>query len=149
MRRGLLAVLFLAILATGVELLLLGHTESAWQWVPLALLGLGLAVLLWRAVDRRAVSLRVFQGTMCAYVLSGAMGIVLHCLGKMEFKSESDPSLTGLLLFWEAMKSKSPPALALGIMVQMGLLGLIYTFRHPALAASPGKREPQVTGEKR
>jgi hypothetical protein len=35
-------------------------------------------------------------------------------------------------LLWKVM-SGAAPALAPGAMVQLGLLGLIYTFRHPAL----------------
>ena len=31
------------------------------------------------------------------------------------------------------MTAKAPPALAPAGMIQMGLLGLLYTYRHPAL----------------
>ena len=31
------------------------------------------------------------------------------------------------------MRAKAPPVLASGIMVQFGLLGLVYAYRHPAL----------------
>jgi hypothetical protein len=73
---------------------------------------------------------------MLLFVLSGATGIVLHCRAKIEFKREVDPSLGGVGLFWEAMKSQAPPALAPGVMIQMGLLGLAYIYRHPGLEKS-------------
>ena len=38
-----------------------------------------------------------------------------------------------MALFWKAMAAKTPPALAPGAMTQLGLLGLAYAFRHPAL----------------
>ena len=37
-------------LGTGIELLLLGHTEDTWQLVPLILIGVGLVVLVWHAI---------------------------------------------------------------------------------------------------
>jgi hypothetical protein len=45
------------------------------------------------------------------------------------------PSLTGFELFREAI-SGATPTLAPGAMLHLGLLGLLYTFRHPALKRS-------------
>jgi hypothetical protein len=42
------------------------------------------------------------------------------------------PELTGLSLMREALKGQMPPVLAPGIMVQLGVLGLAWTWRHPA-----------------
>jgi hypothetical protein len=44
-----------------------------------------------------------------------------------------DAALSGLALYQKAILAKSPPALAPGAMIQLGLIGLAYTFRHPAL----------------
>ena len=41
----LMAILLMGLLGTGVELLLLEHTEGFWQWVPLLLIAIGLVVL--------------------------------------------------------------------------------------------------------
>jgi hypothetical protein len=58
----------------------------------------------------------------------------LHFEVNMEFQREMDPALAGMALFQKAILAKSPPALAPGAMIQLGLIGLAYTFRHPALA---------------
>jgi hypothetical protein len=42
------------------------------------------------------------------------------------------PDVTGWPLFWEAIRGATP-ALAPGAMVQLGLIGLAFTIRHPAL----------------
>ena len=61
------------------------------------------------------------------FLLAGVAGLAAHWQGKLEFKRETDPSLRGMKLFVEAMKSKSPPALAPGVFVQLAALGLAYT----------------------
>jgi drug/metabolite transporter superfamily protein YnfA len=69
---------------------------------------------------------------MALCVIAGGAGIYFHLLGSMEFKLESRPTLAGMELFWEALRSKAPPLLAPGSMIQLGLLGLVYTYKHPA-----------------
>jgi hypothetical protein len=128
--------LIAGLLGTGAELLVSGHTEDVLQWAPLGLILFCLLVLLWHALARSAASIRVLQLTMILFIIVGVAGLALHWKGKMEFKREMDPSLTGVELFLEAMKSQSPPALAPGILIQMALLGLIYTYRHPASVSS-------------
>ena len=44
-----------------------------------------------------------------------------------------DPQLAGWPLFVKIVTAKAPPALAPASMVMIGLLGLIYTYQHPAL----------------
>ncbi len=145
MRVFLLLILAAGQAGTLAELWLAEHTEDAWQWVPVALLLLGLAAQAWVLAsgawrgDAReytkmgAASVRTLQGLMALFVLSGLIGIGLHVKGKMEFKQESDPSLHGWKLFTESLTAKMPPALAPGAMIQLGLLGLVYAYRHPAL----------------
>ena len=129
--RGFLLVLFLiGVIGTSVELLLLGHTADLWQGAPLALMAVSLMVLVWRFVDRRAISLRVFQGTMVLFLMSGVVGLWLHYKGNAEFEREIYPSLRGLDLFQEALTGATP-TLAPGTMLELGLLGLAYTYRHP------------------
>jgi hypothetical protein len=139
--RGFLLVIFLiGLLGTGAELLLVKHTEDYWQLAPLLLMALSLVVLGWRAVARGRVSMRIFQATMLLFVLSGFAGLWLHYQANTEFELEMYPSLQGLELFWKAIQGASPPSLAPGVMIQLGLLGLAYTYRHPALAADAGKK---------
>jgi hypothetical protein len=132
-------------LGTGAELLLIMHTEDYVQWVPLILIGFTFAALGWYGVGRGAASLRLFQVLMIAFVFAGFVGFYFHYKGSVEFKLESKPSLRGWALFWEAMRGKAPPPLAPGIMVQLGLIGLTYTYRHPALQQQSRNFNPKET----
>jgi hypothetical protein len=134
-RRFLLVILLIGLVGTGGELLLVGHTKGFWQWIPLALLLLSFAIIVWHAVAPCAASVRAFQVAMLLFILSGALGLFLHYDGKVEFKLESNPSLAGWELFKEAMTGAVPPALAPAAMIHFGLLGLVYAYRHPALPA--------------
>src|SRR5262245_45713917 len=131
-RRLILAVLFVGLFGTGAELLLLKHTGSVWELIPLVLIGLALVVLTWHAITKHPASARAVQGIMGLFLLAGVAGIALHYQSSIEFKLETNPSLVGWALFWAAISAKTPPALAPGTMIQLGLLGLIYTYRHPS-----------------
>jgi hypothetical protein len=67
---------------------------------------------------------------MALCVASGLLGIWFHYQGNVEFELEMYPTIGGVKLFWEAMKGATP-ALAPGTMIQLGLLGLLFTYRHP------------------
>jgi len=137
--RGFLRIiLLLGLLGTLAELLIAQHTEDAWQWVPLILLGAALVALAWHALaqDSRA-AVRFLRALMVLFLLAGFAGIGLHMKGKMEFKQESDPSLHGWRLAIASLESKTPPPLAPGVMIQMGLLGLVYASGLPAPKKPP------------
>ena len=131
----LMAILLMGLLGTGVELLLLEHTEGFWQWVPLLLISVGVIVLCWGVLYPGRRNIRVLQGTMILLVLSGLVGFILHYQGNTEFELEMYPSLKGMELVWEAIRGATP-TLAPGAMIQLGLLGLVYTHRHPQLGSS-------------
>ena len=135
MRRLILAILFVGLFGMGAELLLLGHTGSVGEWIPLVLIGLSLLILTWHAIARHPASVRVVQGIMGLFLIAGVAGIALHYQSSMEFKLETNPALTGWALFWAVMTAKTPPALAPGAMMQLGLLGLAYTYQHPFKSA--------------
>ena len=60
--RGFLLGLFVVgASGTGIELLLLGHTEDFWQLLPLGLIGLGGAALAWYAATGGSTSLGLFR----------------------------------------------------------------------------------------
>jgi hypothetical protein len=139
-RKILLAILLLGLLGSGAELLLLNHVDGIAQWVPLLLIVLSLVVLGWHGLEPGRMSTRAIQGTMIAFIAAGFTGFYFHYQGGVEFKLESNPSLRGWALFREAIQSKAPPALAPGVMIQLGLIGFAYTYRHPALLA-PTKDE--------
>jgi hypothetical protein len=140
-RRILLAILFLGIAGISLELLLLAHTEDIYQLIPLLLFGV--AVVATGTVVRRpsGATVRLFRAVMLLFVISGIVGMYLHFQVNMEFQIEMDPALSGWPLFQKAILAKTPPALAPGAMIQLGLIGLAYTFRHPALGSGgdPGR----------
>ena len=131
MRRLILALLFVGLFGMGAELLLLQHTRSAWELIPLVLMGLALLILTWHVIVQQRASVRGIQAIMGLFLIAGVAGIALHYQSSMEFKLETNPALSGWPLFWAVITAKTPPALAPGAMIQLGLLGLVYTYRHP------------------
>ena len=136
LRKLLLLTLVVSLVGTLAEPLLLEHFEDAWQWTPIVLLGAALAVLAWHGLERGAASLNVLRGLMVLSMLSGLVGLLLHYKGNVEFELEMYPDLAGWKLFKEAMMGATP-ALAPGAMMQIGLVGLAWTFRHPAFTTEP------------
>lgn len=130
LRAAVLAILVMVLAGMEVELLLLKHTEEIWQLVPVVLLPLALATLAWHGLSRGTAALRAFQGLMALSLASGAAGVILHYRANVIDSGESDPSLSGLALYAAAAVG-SIPALAPGTMVQIGLLGLVFAYRHP------------------
>lgn len=126
----LLALVVIGAAGLVVELILMKHYDSAWQWTPLVLLGLVLiaSAVIWRRPS--SATLRFFVTTMVLCVVSGVVGVYLHYRGNVEFALEREP-LQGLALFWKSIRGATP-ALAPGAMAQLGLLGLVYSYRHPA-----------------
>lgn len=131
-RQILLLTLVVSLVGTVTELLLLEHFEDAWQWAPIVLLGGSLVTLGGYALERGPRSLNVLRVLMVLCVASGAVGVLLHYQGNVEFELEMYPDLAGWTLFRDSMMGATP-ALAPGAMVQIGLVGLAWTFRHPAL----------------
>ena len=134
----LLGILFLGMVGSGTELVLLGHSEDSRQWIPLVLLGAGLIVCTWQSVSSSVAALRLMRWLMIGFVIGGGLGIYFHYQGLADFKLESNPSLRGWTLFWRAIRGKNPPLLAPGALIQLGLVGLAYTYKHPALSRSKG-----------
>ena len=134
-RRILLAIFLLGIAGISTELWLMGHTEDAYQLIPLGLAGLAIVTVVPAALRPSPEPLRLFQAVMLLFLVSGVLGAYLHFQVNMEFQLEMDPALSGLALYRKAILAKTPPALAPGAMIQLGLIGLAYTFRHPALTA--------------
>lgn len=131
LRRVLLLLVVLSIVGLLVELLLLEHYEEPWQWAPLVLLVVALAPTTTLLLYPSRGAVRAFRATMSLCLAAGALGVLLHYQGNVEFELERDPSLSRLALVWEALRGATP-ALAPGAMAQLGLLGLAITWRHPA-----------------
>lgn len=135
LRRGLLVVLVIGAVGLVGELVLLEHYEDTLQLAPFGLLVLTLLVTAWHWLDGRKRSLRAFQSVMLLLVIAGPVGMFLHLKGNYEMEREFDPSLLGLDL-WTSVFRGEAPALAPGTLVQFGLLGLLYAYKHPALTTT-------------
>jgi hypothetical protein len=75
------------------------------------------------------------------FLIAGLAGFALHYQANMEFRLETNPSLSSWSLVWAVLSGKTPPVLAPGAMIQLGLLGLVYTYKHPALVTMKSKKE--------
>ena len=145
-RRLILAVLLLGLVGTAVELVLLGHYDGPWQAAPLWVIASGLAVVVWQGARPTRGGLRALRLVMGAFVLAGGLGVLLHYRGNLEFQLENDPNQTKWELFWKVMRAQAPPALAPGLMAQLGLLGLIYAHKHPASVAAENRTSAHSVG---
>jgi len=138
LRKALLAIFLLGALGAGIELILLEHYAELAQLIPLGAMLVGLAVLAMWFLTRAPVVLRVFQVFMLLFCLVGIVGIYLHYESNVEFELEMNPSAMGWPLIWASLTG-AMPALAPGTMIHLGLVGLLYTYRHPAFVGSGAK----------
>lgn len=132
-RKILLGIFLVGVGGIATELSLLGHYEELDQIIPLALAATGTVAVLIAAVRPAPATVRVLQFVMLLFVVSGFLGTWFHFQATTEFQLEMDPSLRGWALFRKAIVAKAPPALAPGAMIQLGLIGLAYTLKHPVL----------------
>jgi hypothetical protein len=138
--RTIRKILLLGLLAgsagTLLELLLIGHDEMATQIAPLVLLGAGILVASWALVSPHSAAIRVLQALMVMFVAGGIIGIGLHYKGNEAFELEMSPSRAGMSLVSESLTGATP-VLAPGSMSLLGLVGLAFAHRHPALRSQP------------
>ena len=130
-RRLLLASLTVGIIGTTAELILLGHVDSAAQWIPVVALAAAVPLLLWHATRPGPLTVRLIRLLMCAYIVFGVIGVGLHYDGNVEFERELHPKDAGLAFLRHTIAGATP-VLAPGSMVLLGLLGIAHTYRHPA-----------------
>ena len=140
-RTFLLGIFLLGALGTTAELVLIEHYEELWQLSPLVLLGAGVLAAGWQLRRGDRASVRALRLLMLLYLASGVVGVILHVQGNVEFEREMEPTIGGLALAWEALRGATP-ALAPGTMIQLGLVGLAATFRHPAARRHAGGARP-------
>jgi hypothetical protein len=136
-RRFALYLFLFEVIGVGLELVLLGHFEMAWQWTPVVLLGLGLLLGTALAIRPARPTVHAIQVLMLTYLVASGLGIYFHLKANVEFERELRPSMGGMELIVETLTG-AMPALAPGAMAQLGLLGLLATYRHPSL----DNREP-------
>lgn len=136
-RKILLWSLLVGSTGTLLELLLIGHDEMATQLAPLVLLGAGILVAACALIAPRGAAIRALQVLMLIFIASGLLGIVLHYKGNEAFELEMAPTRAGMSLISETLTGATP-VLAPGSMSLLGLVGLAFTYRHPALRSQPG-----------
>ena len=130
LRRWLAVILLIGMAGTTAELLLLRHVEDWLQLVPVVLLVCGIAGVAWHAGTRSSASATAVRLVMVSFVVAGLAGVYIPFAANVEFQKETDPSLAGRALVWRALEATVPPALAPAVMLQLGLVGLAYTYRH-------------------
>ena len=127
-RRVILGVLVLGMTGLLAELALIAHYEDVAQWIPIALLAVGLVAVAADVTLSRSSTQLVIQLTMVLMVAAGVLGMYFHFQGSREFQLEMDPQMRGTALLWHVLRAKSPPTLAPGSMIQLGILGLGYAY---------------------
>ena len=146
-RQGIRSLLLALVIFTAAglvpELVLLEHYDSVLQLIPFAVLGATLvaSVLAWRRPTRR--TLAAFRVVMWLCLVAGLTGVMLHAKGNWEWALERDDTVHGWPLVWKVLRGATP-LLAPGAMAQLGLLGLVYAHRHPALERGP-HLEPEIS----
>jgi hypothetical protein len=139
LRRALAAIVVVGSAGLTAELLLLEHFESAWQYSPLALLSLAMATGTIALLRPGHAVIRTFQAVMVLCIASGIVGIWLHYQGNVEWELERNPAMRGFTLFKEAIMGATP-FLSPGAMIQLGLVGLAFAWRHPAVRPTRFRR---------
>ena len=140
LRRGVLGLAAVTVVATGVELAVERHWTQPSQLIAWAALGVGavaFALVAWRASAGR---LRLARLLALAVVLSAAIGVWQHVVsnhdaGPLDAEyTDTWDSLSEPARWWLSItKTVGPsPLLAPGALAQAGLLVLLATVRHPA-----------------
>lgn len=130
----MLAILIFAMMGTVVDLVLYVHYQDSWQWIPFALLGVAAASLAGLVAFPRGATVRAFRVAMVLLIAGGVAGIVFHVQASAEFHGELDWQAERWHSIMVVLHSKVPPTLAPGGLMQMGLLGLAATYRHPVFS---------------
>ena len=135
-----------SLLGTVAELLMLDHRDSFTKWIPFGVFAIGLVATAFVALRATPLTMNVFRAVMVLFVATGIAGVYFHYRGNVEFEVEMSPALKGWALIRGALTGATP-TLAPGAMSQIGLLGLLFTWRHPALTARRGapRQQSEIT----
>ena len=140
LRRFLTGVVMVGVVGMAAELLLIGHTDGWYQFVPVVLLTAMAVALAWRLARPRRLTVWVVRTLMVSSVASGVAGVVLHYRGNEAFELEMYPTLSGTALVFETITGATP-VLAPGSMALLGLVGLAAMYR----SARPGAVESSAS----
>jgi len=129
---------FLLIISAGVfvmtvtELFFLEHWKLTIQFLPFVLCGLGLIASALAYFRPTHGTMRFTQWSMIIIAVCSAIGFYEHMSGNFWFWLEIQPNATA----WELVKATLKggiPVLAPGILTLGGVIGLMATYKHPAL----------------
>lgn len=140
-RRFLLWTAFAIYAGSGVELALVGHVESVYQWVPFGVLAVGGAAVVGAVTSPSARSLATLRAVALVSVVVSLWGVILHVRGNLAFEREVYPDAPLWGALWEAARGVSP-LLAPGTLALAGVLAAAATWRHPALGPTDEDRQP-------
>jgi hypothetical protein len=126
-RQILLVTVILSMIGVEAELFLLDHVKALLQLIPVFLLGLGLGSIVAYGFSPSGRSLRILRGTMALCIASGVLGVFVHLAFSASEATRKDKNLYGMRLFRAALTGVAPP-FAPGAMIQIGLIGLAYTY---------------------
>ncbi len=128
LRRFALALCVLGVVTTPIELVLMHHYNSKDQIMPFVFLGLAAIGILAAWFRPNARVLRGVRVLMVLVVFGSGIGILEHLKANYRdaLRGGTSPNLIEMVLTGFA------PLLAPGILAQVGLLGLAFTYKHPA-----------------
>ena len=138
LRKFVLALAALGAIGTVPELLLLHHYNGKDQLIPFVTLGLSILALAVAAFRPTALTLRALQVVMVLTILSSGIGILEHLkanarnAGALQSGQRFPTTISAIVSGLDGFA----PLLAPGVLVQVGLLGLAFTYRHPKLVGS-------------
>lgn len=131
LRQLLLGLVLLGAVGLVAELILLEHWEAAAQRIPVTLLILTIVATIGFMARPARPWLAAFRLVMALVVVSGFAGAALHYRSNDQLEREINPDRPAGEIFGAAIRGGTP-TLAPGAMIQLGLLGLLAAFRHPA-----------------
>lgn len=123
----------LAFFGAIIELLFVGHYESAIQIIPFVLSSLGVVMVF---ISLKKSSVRVIHTLRYVSVfiaLGGIFGMYEHFSNNVAFELEVHPEYTFGTAIWEAFGGATP-LMAPGILTFAALLAIASTWRHPTLS---------------
>ena len=146
LRTWVFLLFVLSLLGTVAELLMLDHRDSFTKWIPFIVFAIGIIATALVALKTTRATLELFRVVMVLFMATGVAGLYFHYRGNVEFELEMSPALKGWALIQKALTGATP-TLAPCAMSQIGLLGLLFTWRHPALTSrsSVQRQQSEIT----
>ena len=143
LRRFALVLAGLGVVGTVPELLLLHHYNGKDQLIPFFTLGLSGIALIVVVIRQTASTIRALQVVMILTILSSGIGVLEHLkanarnAGTLQNGERFPTSINAIISGFDGFAQLLAP----GVLVQVGLLGLAFTYRHPKIMNTSATRE--------